>query len=449
MKVFVIGLNGIGLMPTTPRKARILLRNGKAVVYSHFPFTIKLNYKTGSATQETLIGVDTGEQHIGIGIVINGEAVYAADVELRKSMEKRRLMEARRMYRRSRRYRKTRYRYPKFRFHTKRVYQDGKWVKLPNAVMTGRPEGWLPPSIQSKVDHHIRIIRRYLEVLPKNTHLTIEAAKFDIARMKDPEVHGSLYQEGRLSDYENVKSYVLAKFGYTCPICKHKFDKEHKPKIHHISMRKYGATDNPDEFAPVCEKCHTTEAHKAGGVLDKLRLATKRKEYREPIFMNILRKQLFKAFPDVQFTYGNITSADRMHYGIEKSHANDAITVAVAGRRISKLNEAEPIYIKQVRKKKRSLHEAVPRKGRKEPNRAAKRNCRNVKAVGNFTLYDTVNICATGEVGFISGFTGKAAYVQNFEGKYILPIGKKYKQHNLSGLKVLRSNNNWIVRPSA
>ena len=50
MQVLVIGQNGIGLMPTTPRNARKLLSAGKAIVVQKYPFTIKLNYKTGSAT---------------------------------------------------------------------------------------------------------------------------------------------------------------------------------------------------------------------------------------------------------------------------------------------------------------------------------------------------------------------------------------------------------------
>ena len=44
--VLVIGMNGVGLMPTTPRKARVLLQEGKAEVYRKTPFTIKLLYKT-------------------------------------------------------------------------------------------------------------------------------------------------------------------------------------------------------------------------------------------------------------------------------------------------------------------------------------------------------------------------------------------------------------------
>ena len=67
--VLVIGMNGVGLMPTTPRKARILIQAGKAKVHRKTPFTIRLLYKTGSATQETVLGIDTGSQHIGVAIV--------------------------------------------------------------------------------------------------------------------------------------------------------------------------------------------------------------------------------------------------------------------------------------------------------------------------------------------------------------------------------------------
>ena len=83
-------------------------------------------------------------------------------------------------------------------------------------------------------------INKFLKYLPDKTKLIIEVAKFDIQHMKDPTIRGELYQKGRLYEYENVKSYVLAKYNYTCPICKHKFDKDHKPKMHHISMRKNG-----------------------------------------------------------------------------------------------------------------------------------------------------------------------------------------------------------------
>ena len=79
--------------------------------------------------------------------------------------------------------------------------------------------------------------------------------------------------------------------------------------------------------------------------------------------MNILRLRLFDAFPNADFTYGNITSADRESLGLEKTHANDAVAIAmhnhIVDGSINKYNlidVSETIYVKQVRKKKRSLH---------------------------------------------------------------------------------------------
>ena len=309
--------------------------------------------------------------------------------------------------------------------------------------MTAREEGWLPPSIASKVQHHIFWIRKYLEALPPDTRLRIEAARFDIQRMQDPGIHGELYQKGRLYDYENVKAYVLAKFQYTCPVCRHKFDKEHKPRMHHVTYRSHGATNNPDEYAPVCEKCHDGAAHRDGQALDLLRRACQRKEYREPTFMNILRKRLFEAFPDAVFTYGNITKADRETLGLEKTHANDAVAVAAHG--LGRITDCQITdYYRQIRRKKRSLHEATPRKGRKAPNRTAKRNIKNIPAAGHYRLFDTVEYM--GQKAYITGFTGKAAYIVDFAGNYVTVPGKNYKQVPMSGFRLLsRRSNNYIV----
>ena len=166
MSVLVIGLNGRPLMPTTTRKARTLLKANKASVICRNPFTIHLWYKTGCATQEGSIGVDTGSQNIGIAVTAGSRQVLKAEHALRSSMEKRELIEARAAFRRSRRYRNTRYRRPKWKYHTKRVYHEvpdrkGRhWRKVKISTLSPRPEGWLPPSLQSKCDHHMGIIDR-------------------------------------------------------------------------------------------------------------------------------------------------------------------------------------------------------------------------------------------------------------------------------------------------
>lgn len=47
-------------MPTNNAKARILLKQKKAVVKKLKPFTIQLNYKTSEYTQEITLGIDSG-----------------------------------------------------------------------------------------------------------------------------------------------------------------------------------------------------------------------------------------------------------------------------------------------------------------------------------------------------------------------------------------------------
>lgn len=209
MRVYVIGFNGFGLMPTTPRKARVLINQGRAEVYCKRPYTIRLLYKTGVNTQKLDLGIDTGSQHIGVAVASKDEVVSKEEYAFRDSMKKKALLVLRTSYRRGRRHRKVRYRHPKFKPRTKRVYQErpfkkkGKlrhWKKYKNKFTTNRNLGWLPPSLQSKCDHHIRIISLYRKILPPETKVHIEVARFDVARIKDPTIHGEMYQKGRMYD---------------------------------------------------------------------------------------------------------------------------------------------------------------------------------------------------------------------------------------------------------
>lgn len=187
MSVFVVGLNGCRLMPVSERKARLLLKGGKASVYRKVPFTIKLNYKTGSTVQPGYLGIDTGSQHIGVSVVRkDGTVLHKEEIGLRDSMSKRKLLESRASSRRGRRYRKTRYRHPKWKPKTKRIYNEkadrkGRhWKKQKNTFTSKRQAGWLPPSLQSKTDHHIQWIRKLLDLLPEGYRLSISLIIYDI-----------------------------------------------------------------------------------------------------------------------------------------------------------------------------------------------------------------------------------------------------------------------------
>ena len=165
--------------------------------------------------------------------------------------------------------------------------------------------------------------------------------------------------------------------------------------------------------------------------------------YRDSAVMNILRRRMWKAFPEAAFTYGNITAADRKGLMIEKSHANDAVAIAAHGME-SIRNSTETTFYKQLRKQKRSLHEATPRKGRREPNRTAKRNRKNTCVVKGWYLNDKVTVF--GKIGWISGFSGKSSvYIRDCENEYITVPGKNYKLVPISQIKMITHCNNWAV----
>ena len=417
MRVFVRNMRGKPLMPCSNRKARLLLKEGKAKIYQYNPFTIQLCYATGENVQECHIGIDTGSKHIGIAVTSENKVLFKGEVELRQNVKSN--LDTRRSYRKDRRNRKTRYRKARFLNRKKK-------------------ELWLPPSIENRVDHTFKWIDTLLSLVP-NPQLHIEVGKFDVAKMINPDIQGVDYQHGQTYGFYDVRYFVFARDNYTCQCCG-----KSKGKIlqtHHIIYRSNGGSNRADNLITVCTDCHTYENHQKGGVLYQWQENHKKtKQYKEPPFMNILRKRIFKKYPNAVITYGSETTPKRKALGLEKTHYNDAIVIS--GITTIKENPSEWLFIKQFRKKKRSLHEATARKGRKEPNHLQKRNAKNTPSYKGFYLNDKVEVF--GLLGYITGFTsGGGAYIKNSENEYITLPNKSYKQVGISNIKLLHHNNNW------
>ena len=146
MSVCVKNMRGGTLMPTTPQKAKNLLKQGKAVIAGYHPFTIQLNYATGEARQALLLGVDAGFKTMGISITGPTKEFYSCEISLLEGQVERN--KERRMYRIQRR---SRLRHRKVRFDNRR-----------------RSDGWLAPSIQHKLDSHIKTIERLISGCTEN-----------------------------------------------------------------------------------------------------------------------------------------------------------------------------------------------------------------------------------------------------------------------------------------
>ena len=399
-------------------KARILLKEGKAVIYKYDPFTIQLTYATGETKQDCHIGIDTGSKHIGMAITSENKVLFKGEIELRQDVKSN--IDTKHIYRRSRRNRKTRYRQPRF-------------------LNRKRSDKWLPPSLQNRVDHTFHWIDTFCSLV-SDPILHIEVGKFDTAKMINPEINGVDYQHGQTYGFFEERYFVFARDNYTCQCCGKSKDKI--LQTHHIIYRSNGGTDRVDNLITVCTDCHTSKNHQKGGILYKWQEQHKKvKQYKEPPFMNAIRKRIFARYPNAHTTYGSETTPHRKELGLEKTHYNDAITIS--GITNIKEDPKEWLLIKQFRKKKRSLHEATARKGRKEPNCFQKRNSKNTPFYRGFYLNDKVKVFGHGQIGYITGFTSGGAYVKNVDGEYITIPNKSYKQVSIKYLKLLSHNNNW------
>ena len=415
-------MRGESLMPCSQRKARLLLKEGKAKIIGYKPFTIQLLSPTGESTQDVHIGVDTGAKHIGIAATSGNKVLIKGEIELRDDIHKN--MQLRMILRKSRRSRKTRYRKTRF-------------------LNRGRKEGWLPPTAQSKLNATFMWIDRFLSLLPKPI-LHIEVGKFDIHKMINHDVVRDGYENGQCVGYYDVRYFVFARDNYTCQVCK----KRNKIlRTHHIIYKSKGGTDRADNLITVCTDCHTSENHKVGGILYNWMIKHKNvKQYKEATFMNIVRRRTIKKYPNAIITYGSETSPYRKELGLDKTHYNDAIAISKIEN--IKENPNEWFYIKQFRKKKRSLHESVPTRGRKkEKNTSAKRNVKNVPCKSGWYMNDMVRIF--NRIGWIYGFSGgekgKECIVRDINGE-IIRDSKRVKNNpnvKFKDLQFIRHNNNW------
>ena len=319
--VYVLNSRGKPLMPTTPRKTKLLLKKEKANVVKRMPFTIRLNYATGENVQEVELGIDSGSKYIGFSAKTETKELISGELELESRMKSR--LDDRRMYRRNRRNR--------------------LWYRKPRFMNRKTEKGWLPPSIERRYQTHLSLIRKIKSLLPI-TKVRIEVGNFDIQKLNNPNISGKRYQQGDKFGYENTKAYILAREKYLCQLCG-KSVKGCKTNLHHIIERANSGTDKPSNLALLHDKCHE-KLHKKG-LGKKLKKA---KQYKEATFMNVI-KNCFQNDLSCELTFGYETFVKRKALGIEKSHVNDAFVIAGGTNQI----RVKPFQIIQKRKNNRSL----------------------------------------------------------------------------------------------
>ena len=86
--VFVRNNKDEPLMPTTQRKARLLLKINKATIYCYEPFTIQLKYGSSGYKQPLTLGIDAGYLNIGYSVCCSNSKreLYGGEIKLLKNI---------------------------------------------------------------------------------------------------------------------------------------------------------------------------------------------------------------------------------------------------------------------------------------------------------------------------------------------------------------------------
>ena len=376
--IFVQDFEGNPLMPTSPARARQLLRSGDAVLVDRAMFLIRLTRPSASCRQETTMGVDLGSHHVGVSVTTDRRELLSSEVLLRDDIS-RRLLKRKEM-RRGRRFRKTRYRAARFDNRT-----------------TSKKDGWLAPSVRHKVDSIVGICSRISTILPIDT-VICEGGKFDAQAVMNPGINGKEYQQGSQLGFDNVKAYVRWRDGYSCQNCGAR-GANARLEVHHIRHRIDGGSDRPDNLVTLYHECH--RKHHEEGMSLKVNVPSSMKDMSA---MNIIRRyiinRLRNQFPSVRETWGYITARGRRTARVSKGHIEDAFVISgnIQAERVGYVH-----MWRQLPRHSRRLYEEVPHKGGNRKSKVAAKWIASKKTGTVFRRFDRVKV--NGSEGFIAGST--------------------------------------------
>jgi len=274
------------MMPCSPARARKLLHLKKAKVVKKCPFTIQLSYGSSGYKQEMVGSIVPSSSTIGIAAKSNEKCLYSSEIVVRQDISKK--MDGRKTYRNRRRNRKTRYRKARF--------------------LNRKSDRRHTPTVNSKIESHIREINRVQKLLPVSKWLVVKASKVE-GHFKN----GSLDEQ-----WLNLQRQTFERDGFKCRHCKKRGKELH---AHHIIHRQDGGEDSIDNLVTLDKDCHV-KYHQG-----KLELKIGEHKFRGKIDteLAILRKNLDLA--NSENVYGFQAKVKRKLLGLEYSPSNDACAI--------------------------------------------------------------------------------------------------------------------------
>lgn len=309
--VFVLSKNKFPLMPCTEKRARILLTKGRAVVHKLYPFTIRLKDRLDGDKQPIREKIDPGSKTTGIALESKGKVLWFGELKHKLSIKDN--LKKRSGYRRRRRSSNLRHREPRFNNRKK-------------------PEGWLPPSLQARVDSVISLSKRIKNICPV-TDCSVETVRFDMQKINNPEILGIEYQQGTLFGYE-VKEYLLEKWGRKCAYC----EEGNIPlEVEHIVPKSRGGTDKASNLTLSCRECNDKKNNLTArefGYPEVQKQAQKSLPLIDAAAVNTTRKAIYRRlsslFNNIEVSTGGRTKYNRKRLGLPKTHYFDALCVGMS-----------------------------------------------------------------------------------------------------------------------
>jgi 5-methylcytosine-specific restriction endonuclease McrA len=315
--VFVLDQKKRPLMPTTPKRARLLLARGRAVVHRVKPFVIRLRDRRmeQSVVQPVDLKIDHGSRVSGMALARveptpEGEVHHALFLsEVRHRGEA--VHEAKRKQAAARRRRRSanlRHRAPRF-------------------LNRRRAPGWLPPSIRSRVDNVVTWTARFCRWAPVS-RIEIERVRFDMQLIQNPEITGTQYQHGELAGWE-LRSYLLVKYAYRCAYC----GKPGVPfELDHQVPRSRGGSDRASNLVLACHACNQAKGNRTAAEFGHPEVAARAKApLKDAAAVNATRFRLVEELRRFGLPLGTWSGGrtrwNRARFGVEKTHALDALAV--------------------------------------------------------------------------------------------------------------------------
>ncbi|MBN3885570.1 MAG: HNH endonuclease [Nostoc sp. JL34] len=335
MYVFVLDKNKQPLNPCHPARARELLKHRRAAVHKRYPFTIIITDRElqQSVTHPYRVKIDPGSCITGMTVLQENTArcVFACEIthcgfQIRQSLLSRRQLRC------SRRSRKTRYRQPRFLNRTRR-------------------QGWLPPSLQSRIENVLTWVNRLRRICPI-TAISQELVKFDLQKLDQPEIQGVDYQRGELFGFE-VKQYLLLKWQHQCAYCG---IKDIPLQVEHIVAKSCGGTNRVSNLTLACQKCNQAKGNqpidkflkKKPELLNRI-LAQAKKPLVDATAVNATRWELYRSLQQtglpVEVGSGGRTKWNRANRGIDKSHWADSLCVGASTPEKLIIKNIKPLLI--------------------------------------------------------------------------------------------------------